>query len=236
MDKDAIAKTPLEAALENELTKIGLPFKERCLYHETLFERHLEIQQYGSRDFKIMSPLVRSNIRRQQRTIDYFQELVHRATGWSAKKLYVSYTVFPSDENIAEFQRNLGDMSEIVNRVIKERRFEIEQVRLHDAANCPLTQELIDRLKVEAGSPLLTKGYLKKMARRLRKEDREYDAYNTPEEARFLWIESEGNKMSTDQGPDVRSDFFEGITSPVEHAKTLAQRIAGFITEIENTK
>ncbi len=101
--------------------------------------------------------------------------------------------------------------------------------------DCSFTQGLIDRLKVETQAPWLTESYIRKRGRELMREERD-DAYEPTMETRFLWIEFKGGKITTDHGRDVRSNFFEGITLPVEHAKILAQRIAGFITEIENAK
>ncbi len=237
MNKESITKTHLETALERELKAIGLPFKERTLYHEVLFEKHIVVQQYGQEDLEQKSPLVRDEIRKRQKTIEYFQELVYRSTAWSStKKLSVIYTIFPSDENITAFRRGAWkEIPKIVDRVLKERSFATEQVQVHDNANSPITQELIDRLKEDTRSPRLTENYLRRVIANRRKERIEDEEIKYGD-SHFLYAEFENGKLATDQGCDVPNDLLEGITSPVEHATLLAQRIAGFIAKIESTK
>lgn len=233
-----VVQTPLEKALESELNVIGVPFKERTLYHETLFKRHIVVQQYGQEDLEQMSPLVRGEIRKRQKTIDYFQVLIHRSTAWSsAKKLSVSYTIFPSGKNIAEFQKvMLGEMPEIVDRMLEERSFATEQVQVHDNAHCPITQELLNKMKEDERSHGLTRGYLKRMIANNREEERGKPEEIDYGESHFLYVEFEKGKLATDHGCDVPSNLLEGIVSPIEHAALLAQRISGFIAMIEGAE
>ncbi len=239
--------TPLELCLETELGKIGLTFGKRELIYDSVMDNILSIQVSGNYIQKIKDLKIRKRMReyleREEHKV-WSTFLVRRQTSRNSRGLYVSYDVFPSEENEEELKRVIeyDKFPKIIDRILRERSFWSEGLQVIDyfyfseggppsqrkRSITRMTQDDVNSLRdaITNGrydEVFPTREEVQKTIDKVSKEMTDDDTqhaihlyFNQEEQERFL-------------RSDVPQDILDGLNSPVDDAPELARRIAMFM-------
>ncbi|GEM_PF-2883194 len=219
-------KPPLERHLEQALKSVGLPFVDREMIYDGL-ENLVKIQQLTSKELNEVGPIMRAAlIKRQTSTRFFLGHLVYRETDPAPSGLVVTYSLWPSEENLDELNHleRYTDAAPLVETILQKRSFFRECITIYDHLSMPPLEipyvpQLTEKLDLTQPRSTLS---AKEMV----------DKTN---EAFLLELGVSAESREPIDAEFELSSLFDGMTSNVKDVKEITRRIATFVGENYHT-
>ena len=222
--------TPLEICLETELAKIGLVLEPRKLLHEKAINEFLSEKAISEEDInKIKNKKIREIHRKRSQVIkpDWSDFIVYRESNESSKRIYITYSIFPSEENELEFNSITlyDDYKGLIDNILRKRTFYSEEVKVNNGKFSDiLTPEILSEARQyfeehEDEDPA------KLISKHAKHKNQDIDS-TEPFLVGFDFYDGIVDTWSANSSYDY---IFKDIKHPIDDAYLVAKRIAEFV-------